>query len=82
MWSKSFTPSTSDARSSATPVNSLVREALLEGRTAERYEKDGYAVKWTFVNDLELIFAVSIEMSGMSCFLIAASRLRTSEYSS
>jgi signal recognition particle receptor subunit alpha len=40
-------------------VNSLIREALIEGRTAEeKYEKDGYAVKWTFFNDLELIFVV------------------------
>ena len=36
-----------------------IREALIEGRTADdKYEKDGYAVKWTFVNDLELIFVV------------------------
>ncbi|KAG1795831.1 SRP54-type protein [Suillus subaureus] len=41
---------------SSSPVNSLIREALIEGRTAEeKYEKDGYAVKWTFFNDLELI---------------------------
>lgn len=41
-------------------MNSLIREALIEGRTTEdKYEKDGYAVKWTFVNDLELIFVVS-----------------------
>jgi len=40
-------------------VNSLIREALIEGRAAEeKYEKDGYAVKWTFFNDLELIFVV------------------------
>ncbi|KAG5645902.1 hypothetical protein DXG03_005049 [Asterophora parasitica] len=50
------------ASSSASPVNSLIREALIEGRTAEeKYEKDGYAVKWTFVNDLELIFVVAYQ---------------------
>ncbi|KZT11431.1 signal recognition particle binding protein [Laetiporus sulphureus 93-53] len=44
------------------PVNPLIREALIEGRTAEdKYEKDGYAVKWTFVNDLELIFVVAYQ---------------------
>lgn len=38
----------------------MIREALIEGRTAEeKYEKDGYALKWTFVNELELIFVVS-----------------------
>lgn len=47
------------ASSSASPVNGLIRDALIEGRAAEqKYEKDGYAVKWTFVNDLELIFVV------------------------
>ncbi|CAK5279367.1 unnamed protein product [Mycena citricolor] len=63
LWSRSFTPDASHlAASSASPVNSLIREALIEGRTAEeKYEKDGYAVKWTFVNDLELIFVVAYQ---------------------
>lgn len=60
LWSRSFTPAAAQAAaSSSSPVNSLIREALIEGRTAEdKYEKDGYAVKWSFVNDLELIFVV------------------------
>ena len=60
LWSRSFTPEASAlATSAASPVNSLVRDALTEGRTGEdKYEKDGYAVKWTLVNDLELIFVV------------------------
>ncbi|KAJ7445732.1 SRP54-type protein [Mycena galericulata] len=63
LWSRSFTPDASTlASSSASPVNSLIREALIEGRTTdEKYEKDGYAVKWTFVNDLELIFVVAYQ---------------------
>ncbi|KAI6036841.1 hypothetical protein BKA83DRAFT_4168103 [Pisolithus microcarpus] len=63
LWSRSFTPEASHVASSATsPVNSLIREALIEGRTAEqKYEKDGYAVKWTFFNDLELIFVVAYQ---------------------
>lgn len=62
MWSRSFTPEAAHlASSSASPVNSLIREALIEGRTTdEKYEKDGYAVKWTFVNELELIFVVNL----------------------
>ncbi|KAG0706306.1 SRP54-type protein [Suillus ampliporus] len=61
LWSRSFTPEASQLASSpSSPVNSLIREALIEGRTAEeKYEKDGYAVKWTFFNDLELIFVVA-----------------------
>ncbi|KAH9951297.1 P-loop containing nucleoside triphosphate hydrolase protein [Amylocystis lapponica] len=63
LWSRSFTPAASQtAGSAASPVNSLIREALVEGRTTDdRYEKDGYAVKWTFVNDLELIFVVAYQ---------------------
>ncbi|KAG8217317.1 signal recognition particle, alpha subunit, N-terminal-domain-containing protein [Butyriboletus roseoflavus] len=63
LWSRSFTPEASHITSSpASPVNSLIRDALIEGRTTEeKYEKDGYAVKWTFVNDLELIFVVAYQ---------------------
>ncbi|KAF8894449.1 signal recognition particle binding protein [Infundibulicybe gibba] len=63
LWSRSFTPEAAHiASSSASPVNSLIREALIEGRTTdEKYEKDGYAVKWTFFNDLELIFVVAYQ---------------------
>ncbi|KAI5900217.1 P-loop containing nucleoside triphosphate hydrolase protein [Schizophyllum commune H4-8] len=63
LWSRSFTPEASAlATSAASPVNSLVRDALIEGRTGEdKYEKDGYAVKWTLVNDLELIFVVAYQ---------------------
>ncbi|KAG5653262.1 hypothetical protein H0H81_001422 [Sphagnurus paluster] len=63
LWSRSFTPDAARlASSSSSPVNSLIREALIEGRTTEeQYEKDGYAVKWTFVNDLELIFVVAYQ---------------------
>jgi signal recognition particle receptor subunit alpha len=63
LWSRSFTPEASHiASSAASPVNSLMREALIESRTTgEKYEKDGYAVKWTFVNDLELIFVVAYQ---------------------
>ncbi|OCH87428.1 signal recognition particle binding protein [Obba rivulosa] len=63
LWSRSFTPAASHStNSAASPVNSLIREALIEGRTAEdKYEKDGYAVKWSFVNDLELIFVVAYQ---------------------
>jgi signal recognition particle receptor subunit alpha len=62
LWSRSFTPEASQLSSSAaSPVNSLIREALIEGRTTEeKYEKDGFAVKWSFVNDLELIFVVGM----------------------
>lgn len=70
LWSRSFTPAASQlASSTASPVNSLIRDALIEGKTAEdHYEKDGYAVCWTFFNELELIFVVRpTSLSGLSC---------------
>ena len=69
LWSRSFTPAASQlASSAASPVNSLIRDALIEGKIAEdHYEKDGYAVRWTFFNDLELIFVVRLtSLSGLS----------------
>ncbi|TFL07003.1 SRP54-type protein [Pterulicium gracile] len=62
LWSRSFTPEASHAASTSTsPVNSLVRDALIEGTADTKYEKDGYAVRWTFMNDLELIFVVAYQ---------------------
>lgn len=61
LWSRSFTPTNDRFGSAASPVNSLIRDVLIEGRSAENhYEKDGYAIRWSFVNDLELIFVVCI----------------------
>lgn len=82
LWSRSFTPDVAQLASTSTsPVNSLIREALIEGRTADnKYEKDGYAVKWTFVNDLELIFVVcwTTLSGGISSEIIP--RLRINAY--
>jgi signal recognition particle receptor subunit alpha len=63
LWSRTFTPEASRlASSSASPLNFLIRDALLEGRAADpKYERDGYAVKWTFANDLGLIFVVAYQ---------------------
>jgi hypothetical protein len=69
LWSRSFTPAAEAlATSSASPVNSLIREALIEGREdQEKYEKDGYTVRWSFINDLELIFVVrGVSFSSLS----------------
>jgi signal recognition particle receptor subunit alpha len=60
LWSRSFTPAAAQvAASSSSPVNTLIRDVIIEGRSAEeKYDKDGYSMKWTFVNELELIFVV------------------------
>ncbi|KAA1474879.1 P-loop containing nucleoside triphosphate hydrolase protein [Dentipellis sp. KUC8613] len=63
LWSRSFTPDAAHLASSpASPVNSLIREVLIEGRSVDKkFERDGYAVKWTLVNNLELIFVVAYQ---------------------
>ncbi|KAF8630410.1 hypothetical protein AX15_002961 [Amanita polypyramis BW_CC] len=63
LWSRAFTPDADRlAASPASPINALVRDALVEARSADdRYEKDGYAVRWTFANELELIFVVAYQ---------------------
>ncbi|TXT13037.1 hypothetical protein VHUM_01438 [Vanrija humicola] len=62
LWSRSFTPTfASVASSPASPVNALIREALIEGKAQseeEGFEKDGYSVRWTVENGLGLVFVV------------------------
>ncbi|KAF9942853.1 hypothetical protein BGZ75_009970 [Mortierella antarctica] len=51
LWSKAY----SSAQSS--PINSLIQDVLIEERSSTQiFYKDNYAIKWTFVNDLDLIF--------------------------
>lgn len=75
LWSKSFTPqvaadleapSTSSAGggvrgSNSNAIDALIRETFVEERTAEgKFEKDAYALRWSFANEFELIFVVSV----------------------
>ncbi|KAK2467045.1 hypothetical protein APHAL10511_001303 [Amanita phalloides] len=63
LWSRPFTPQAATlAASPDSPINALVRDALVDRRNnADKYERDGYAVRWSFVNDLELIFVVAYQ---------------------
>lgn len=55
LWSKSFT------RITSSPVNSLIGDVLIEERAGENsYIKDSYSLKWTFANELDLIFVVNV----------------------
>ncbi|KAM0787373.1 hypothetical protein ACM66B_003459 [Microbotryomycetes sp. NB124-2] len=63
LWSRSFTPAPS-------PVDALIREALIEQRTSSSsdssssvstWQKDGYALVWTLANELELVFVVAYQ---------------------
>lgn len=63
LWSRSFTPTFSAlAATPASPVNALIREAIIEGKARsedEGFEKEGYSVRWTMENGLGLVFVVS-----------------------
>ncbi|TKY84887.1 hypothetical protein EX895_005967 [Sporisorium graminicola] len=59
LWSKTFSPALSSSDASANPVNSLIKQAFLEQRTADqKFDKDGYTLRWTFANELDLTFVV------------------------
>ncbi|EKC99727.1 signal recognition particle binding protein [Trichosporon asahii var. asahii CBS 8904] len=62
LWSRSFTPAFTDLAASVnSPVNSLIKEALIEGKARgedEVFERDGYSVRWTMENGLGLVFVV------------------------
>ena len=51
LWERTLTSMT------VSPVDSLIRSVLLEERSASTsFRADRYSVKWTFANDLELVF--------------------------
>ncbi|WWC98451.1 hypothetical protein V866_005342 [Kwoniella sp. B9012] len=62
LWSRSFTPTFEAlAKTAASPVNALIKEAFIEGKARnedEAFEKDGYSVRWTMENGLGLVFVV------------------------
>ncbi|KAJ9477481.1 Signal recognition particle receptor subunit alpha-like protein [Pseudozyma hubeiensis] len=59
LWSKTFSPALTSADASANPVNALIKQAFLEQRTADqKFDKDGYTLRWTFANELDLTFVV------------------------
>ncbi|GAA5990866.1 hypothetical protein JCM10908_000055 [Rhodotorula pacifica] len=67
LWQRSFTPSPA-------PFDSLIREALIEQRTAassststnnsadvSRWDKDAHSLLWLLANDLDLVFCVAYQ---------------------
>ncbi|CAG8433365.1 1574_t:CDS:10 [Diversispora eburnea] len=56
LWSKTF------ARVTTYPVDDLIKEVLIEERAgATNYTKNSYNLKWTFANELDLIFVVAYQ---------------------
>lgn len=61
LWSKSYTPSASALVSSpSSPVTALVKDVLVEGKTAgdDSFEAGGWKMEWTLHNEMDLIFVV------------------------
>ncbi|RIB27115.1 SRP54-type protein [Gigaspora rosea] len=56
LWSKTF------ARITNSPIDALIKEVLIEERGgANNYVKDSYNIKWTFANELDLVFVVAYQ---------------------
>ncbi|KAG0043819.1 hypothetical protein BGZ83_010996, partial [Gryganskiella cystojenkinii] len=72
LWSKAYGPVQSS------PINSLIQDVLIEERASTQiYYKDNHAVKWTFINDLDIVFIVvypkSLALGYIDTLLQAAS---------
>jgi signal recognition particle receptor subunit alpha len=56
LWQKNYT------HINGAPVDALIRDVLIEERAGiTSYNKDSYALKWTFLNEKELVFVVSVD---------------------
>ncbi|KAI8826179.1 SRP54-type protein [Fimicolochytrium jonesii] len=60
LWSKVYSPLTKGP--AANPIDSLVRTVFIEENPTtnadEGFTKDAYQIKWTFANDLGLVFVI------------------------
>ncbi|RUP45698.1 SRP54-type protein [Jimgerdemannia flammicorona] len=56
LWDRSFAPI------SGNPLNALVKDVLIEERAGTAsYAKDSYAFKWTFANEVDLVFVAAYQ---------------------
>ncbi|CEP09354.1 hypothetical protein [Parasitella parasitica] len=56
LWQKTF------ASINGSPVEDLIRNVLIEERAGtDLYFKENYALKWTFANELDLVFVVAYQ---------------------
>jgi signal recognition particle receptor subunit alpha len=70
LWSRSFNPTFLNLEStSRSPVNSLVRDVIMENKAVvakgeeQGLDKDGFSVRWTLENGLGLVFVVSMALT-------------------
>jgi hypothetical protein len=55
LWQKNYT------HINGAPVDALIRDVLIEERAGiTSYNKDSYALKWTFLNEKDLVFVVML----------------------
>ncbi|TPX61859.1 hypothetical protein PhCBS80983_g00884 [Powellomyces hirtus] len=85
LWSKAYSTITASGQNN--PIDSLVRRVLIEelaSNPAEGYTKDSYQVKWTFANELGLIFVIVyqkiLQLAYIDELLEAFKRLFCSSY--
>jgi signal recognition particle receptor subunit alpha len=56
LWQKNFTTL------SGSPVDELIKNVLIEERAGtDSYYKDNYALKWSFANEVDLVFVVAYQ---------------------
>ncbi|KAI9025873.1 signal recognition particle, alpha subunit, N-terminal-domain-containing protein [Phycomyces nitens] len=56
LWQKSYAPL------SGAPVDALIKNVLIEERAGTvSYSKDNYALRWTFANEVDLVFVVAYQ---------------------
>lgn len=65
LWEKTFTPL------HGSPVDALIKNVLIEERAGtDIFYKDSYAMKWTFSNEMDLVFVVSPMDPALDKYLI------------
>ncbi|KAH8554776.1 SRP54-type protein [Umbelopsis sp. PMI_123] len=56
LWQKNYT------HINGAPVDALIRDVLIEERAGiTSYNKDSYALKWTFLNEKDLVFVIAYQ---------------------
>ncbi|TPX64010.1 hypothetical protein SpCBS45565_g06211 [Spizellomyces sp. 'palustris'] len=83
LWSKAYT----DIRGPQNPIDSLIRDVLIEEKaSSDGYVKDNWRVKWTFANELGLIFVIVyqkiLQLAYIDELLEAFKRLFCKDYAS
>jgi signal recognition particle receptor subunit alpha len=87
LFQRTDSPSATSATSSAPTylIDKLISDVFMQEHSSEKeYARDGYRVKWTFANDLSLIFVAIyqriLELNWIDELLLAAKRMFVKMY--